>query len=643
VDGPTNGSSAVAFELFGTGAVVTIAPSALAERVRQSLPRAAHQRPARTGDVAFALDSQAGNGYRVAGPHQEQPVYAADADDAIARLRTELIEHVALRAPDHVFVRGGAVAMGGRAILLPGEPDAGTASLVAALVRAGATHYADEHVPIDTAGRVHALDSEAPQPPAPIAVIAMVTYRERAQVALHDRPTDDAILALLRHARAADGRPEFALRAARAAAKQALVLEGQRDSADAAAATLIERLARLPEEGPQPQQELPPKMQFVSLVLELEGELVALARTLEEAGVDAVLLNGDEVRPALAHGFAFAFSAEIEIPSAQVPRALGALESARWVRIRPTSSKRYFRGGVMVRIRRRPRRQRVIRGRGLDHGPVAKGRFGFAEPADTVAVGPPTGVLGPVPFDSGDAPDNPMLGSVRHYAAEALTAVDTFRLRTRERDFHGMAMQHGPGVFGFETVAEQHVDAILARLPKEGRVRVVEVGTATGAVALKVAEERPDADVLATDVSLRALGWARRNRRRLGVRNIRFVQGSLLAPVPAAWRGEVAAIAANLPLALPAMGVEFRGVLGWPIGTATGPGADGLGLIRALARDACDVLKADGHLHLQLNGRQGPWIAPYLAELGYEADIPSDASKRGTVEIAARWPGSARP
>ena len=643
MDGPTNGSCAVAFELFGTGAVVTIAPADLAARVRQSLPPAARERPARTGDVAFALESHPGDGYRVAGPDHEQPVYAAGADDAIARLRTELIEHVALRAPDHVFVRSGAVAMGGRAILLPGGPDAGTAPLVAALVRAGATPYADEHVPIDTAGRVHALDSEAPQPPAPIAVIAMITHREGARLTLHERSTDDAILALLHRARGADRRPEFALGAARAAAKQALVLEGEGDGADAAAATLIERLARLPQEGPQPQRELPPKMQFVSLVLELEGELVDLARTLEEAGIDAVLLNSDEVRPALAHAFAFSFSAEVEIPSAQVPRALGVLESARWVRMRPTSSKRYFRGGVMVRIRRRPRRQRVIRARGLDHGPVAKGRFGFAEPADMVADSAPKGVLGPVPFDSGDPPEHQMLGSVRHYAAEALAAVDTFRLRTRERDFHGMAIQHGPGVFGFETVAEQHVDEILARLPKEGRVRVVEVGTATGAVALKVAEERPDADILATDISFRALGWARRNRRRLGVRNIRFVQGSLLAPVPAAWRGQVAAIAANLPLALPAMGVEFRGVLGWPIGTATGPGADGLGLIRALARDACDVLEPGGHLHLQLNGRQGPWIAPYLAELGYEAEIAADASKRGTVEIAARWPGPARP
>jgi len=104
----------------------------------------------------------------------------------------------------------------------------------------------------------------------------------------------------------------------------------------------------------------------------------------------------------------------------------------------------------------------------------------------------------------------------------------------------------------------------------------------------------------------------------------------------------VAAIAANLPLALPAMSVELSGVLGWPVGTATGPGADGLGLIRALARDARHVLQPGGRLHLQLQGQHGPWLAPYFDELGYEAEIPADAAKRGTIEIAARWPGPAR-
>jgi methylase of polypeptide subunit release factors len=77
------------------------------------------------------------------------------------------------------------------------------------------------------------------------------------------------------------------------------------------------------------------------------------------------------------------------------------------------------------------------------------------------------------------------------------------------------------------------------------------------------------------------------------------------------------------------------------VGTATGWGADGLGLVRALVRDARGVLAPGGHLHLHLGGDQGAWIAPYLDELGYTAEIPPDSPRRPTVEVTARWPGIA--
>jgi release factor glutamine methyltransferase len=192
-------------------------------------------------------------------------------------------------------------------------------------------------------------------------------------------------------------------------------------------------------------------------------------------------------------------------------------------------------------------------------------------------------------------------------------------------------------VHAFELALESLVDEVLARLPgAEMRPLVIDMGTGSGILALSIASERPDARVLATDVSLRALGWARRNRRRLGLRNVQLAQGSLLAPVPEAWRGRVAAVLSNPPMALPAHAVELRARFDWPVGTATGPGADGLGLVRALARDARHVLAPGGHLVVEMLGHQGPWIAKYLDELGYEAEIPSGGAY---ITFAARWPG----
>jgi len=60
------------------------------------------------------------------------------------------------------------------------------------------------------------------------------------------------------------------------------------------------------------------------------GHLVSLAETLTSAGVDAVLLNGEEVRDVLTHGFAYSFAARVEVPLPQIPRAMGAMEARGW-------------------------------------------------------------------------------------------------------------------------------------------------------------------------------------------------------------------------------------------------------------------------------------------------------------------------
>ncbi len=52
-------------------------------------------------------------------------------------------------------VHAGTVVLGGRALLLPGVTHAGKSSLVAELLRQGATYFSDEYALIDSAGRVH--------------------------------------------------------------------------------------------------------------------------------------------------------------------------------------------------------------------------------------------------------------------------------------------------------------------------------------------------------------------------------------------------------------------------------------------------------------------------------------------------------
>src|SRR5882724_8587214 len=62
---------------------------------------------------------------------------------------------VAEYAPRRVFVHAGVAGWQGRAIVIPGMSFSGKSTLVAELLRAGATYYSDEYAVIDERGRVH--------------------------------------------------------------------------------------------------------------------------------------------------------------------------------------------------------------------------------------------------------------------------------------------------------------------------------------------------------------------------------------------------------------------------------------------------------------------------------------------------------
>jgi release factor glutamine methyltransferase len=104
----------------------------------------------------------------------------------------------------------------------------------------------------------------------------------------------------------------------------------------------------------------------------------------------------------------------------------------------------------------------------------------------------------------------------------------------------------------------EHVVEAALTLPPG--TRVVDVGTGSGAIALAVKDERPDLEVLATDVSEDALAVARANAARLKLA-VTFVHGDLLAGV------EAEAVVSNPPYVdpsdpvMPEVGYEPAGAV----------------------------------------------------------------------------------
>ena len=169
---------------------------------------------------------------------------------------------VAALSPQRVFVHAGVVGWGGRAIVIPGASFSGKTSLVAALVRRGATYYSDEYAPIDRYGRVHPFakplsirgDGErsaeelggiAGRRPLDIRAIVEAPFRPGAGWRPRERSEGHGALALLSQALTGRTDPARTMSAVRAAADGALVLSGGRGEADETAERLLQRLSSL--------------------------------------------------------------------------------------------------------------------------------------------------------------------------------------------------------------------------------------------------------------------------------------------------------------------------------------------------------------------------------------------------------------
>ncbi|HXM33573.1 MAG TPA: hypothetical protein VN920_00160 [Pyrinomonadaceae bacterium] len=197
---------------------------------------------------------------------------SVNVDEIFDRLESDLRLFVAELAHDRVFVHAGVVGWEGKAIVIPGRSFSGKSTLVAELLRAGATYYSDEYAVFDKRGRVHPFLKDLEirvsddwrqtrltagsfgvgtgTKPIPVGKILVTQYKTGSKWRPRQLSPGKAVLALLSNTVSARRQPEIALATLQRVVAEAQTLRGTRGEAHELVPLILERMEKKGDSEP---------------------------------------------------------------------------------------------------------------------------------------------------------------------------------------------------------------------------------------------------------------------------------------------------------------------------------------------------------------------------------------------------------
>lgn len=205
------------------------------------------------------------------------------------------------------------------------------------------------------------------------------------------------------------------------------------------------------------------------------------------------------------------------------------------------------------------------------------------------------------------------------------------------REFWSLSFRVTGDVLTPRPETETLVEAALSKVvERDSAVRILDLGTGSGAIALSLASELPHAGITATDLSEPALQIATENADHLHMRErVRFLAGDLFEPV-ASERFDL--IVSNPPYVARNDAASLPPELSHEPEMALFAGADGLDVIRRLLADAGDHLSPGGWLLIEHSPEQVGSVEQEFANAGFlEMERRFDLARLPRV-VGARWP-----
>jgi len=197
------------------------------------------------------------------------------------------------------------------------------------------------------------------------------------------------------------------------------------------------------------------------------------------------------------------------------------------------------------------------------------------------------------------------------------------------REFYGRRFRTTPATLIPRPETEHLVEAALQHLPPQGRVW--DLGTGSGAVAVTLACERPDASVLASDISPAALAVARQNAADNGA-DVSFACGSWFDIGRPSEKHSFDLLVSNPPYIEADDGHLQQGDLRFEPVNALTDFSDGLSCIRELVAHGAEYLKPGGRLIMEHGWNQGAAVRQILGAAGW-TEIETQTDLAGLERI----------